>query len=78
MAEETLDIHTECITLGQLLKWMGVLGTGGEARSYLEQTPVEVNGAPEQRRGRKLYHGDCVALPGRNAVRLTVVPRNRP
>ena len=41
------------ITLAQLLKVAGILGTGGEAKYYLMETPVLVNGEPEQRRGKQ-------------------------
>lgn len=51
------------ITLGQLLKWLGAVRTGGEAKRLLGTGAVRVNGAVETRRGRKLRAGDVVQLP---------------
>ena len=68
--ETLLAIRDEFITLAQLLKMTGIVGTGGEAKYYLAETSVRVNGEPEQRRGRKLYPGDLVEPPGTTPVRL--------
>ena len=70
-AERPFAAQGAYITLGQLLKAAGILGTGGEVKAYLAETVVLVNGAPEQRRGRKLYPGDLVAPPGEAPIRLT-------
>jgi len=77
---QEVPIHGTHITLGQLLKRLGEIGAGGDARAYLAQAAVRVNGEPESRRGRKLRPGDVVALPGRT-VKLTPaesVPPTRP
>lgn len=50
------------ITLSQLLKYTGVISTGGQAKWYLSENHVVVNGEVEQRRGRKLYDGDTVEV----------------
>ena len=50
------------ITLGVLLKITGVIDTGGQAKIFLSENTVLVNGAEENRRGRKLYHGDVVEV----------------
>jgi len=55
-------ITTEYITLGQLLKFAGVLQSGGEVKEFLASVKVSVNDMPEDRRGRKLYPGDRVAV----------------
>ena len=59
---EEFIIRGEYITLGQLLKVVGAIGSGGEAKPYLEAGGVTVNGEPEARRGRKLRPGDTVRL----------------
>jgi S4 domain protein YaaA len=59
----TFTLRTEYITLGQLLKAADIIGSGGEARDYLQTQAITVNGEPENRRGRKLRHGDTVELP---------------
>ena len=50
------------ITLGVLLKIAGVIDTGGQAKFFLAKNTVLVNGEEENRRGRKLYHGDLIQV----------------
>ena len=50
------------ITLGILLKITGVVDTGGQAKFFLNENTVLVNGEEENRRGRKLYHGDLIQV----------------
>ncbi|WP_017725793.1 S4 domain-containing protein YaaA [Halalkalibacterium ligniniphilum] len=59
---QQLPIKTEYITLGQLLKEVGAIDTGGMAKWYLAEHEVFVNDELEQRRGKKLYPGDRVRL----------------
>lgn len=61
---KTIGISTEYITLGQLLKLADCIATGGEARTFLQQTTVLINGQPDNRRGRKLVPGDLVEVEG--------------
>ena len=65
-------VRGEYITLGQLVKMVGVADTGGEAKSYIGSAAIRVNGEPENRRGRKLRPGDVVHLPGTGTLTLTV------
>jgi len=69
--EQEFAVRGDHITLGQLLKLAGLIGSGGEARHYLEETVLQVNGEPEQRRGRKLRPGDRIVAPGAPPIRLT-------
>ena len=48
------------ITLNVLLKITGLISTGGEAKIYLANNDVFVNGELENRRGRKLYRNDVI------------------
>jgi ribosome-associated protein len=61
---QTVEIRTERIELGALLKWAGVVGTGGEAKALIAARRVMVNGQVETRRGRRLAAGDVVAIQG--------------
>ncbi|QEA35467.1 S4 domain-containing protein YaaA [Weissella soli] len=63
MATE-VSIKTPFITLGQLLKEESIISTGGQAKWFLKENEVLVNEEHDDRRGRKLYPGDIVALPG--------------
>lgn len=57
-------ITSEFITLGQFLKFAGIIEQGGEAKDFLQSVDVLVNGENENRRGRKLYGGDVVEISG--------------
>ena len=48
------------ITLNVLLKITGLISTGGEAKFFLANNDVFVNGEKENRRGRKLYREDVI------------------
>ena len=54
----------EYITLGVLLKIAGIIDTGGQAKYFLSENVVLVNNEEDNRRGRKLYHGDKVQIQG--------------
>ncbi|MEC5188261.1 S4 domain-containing protein YaaA [Geobacillus thermodenitrificans] len=60
--EKKVTITTETITLGQLLKLVNLIETGGAAKWFLQEYNVFVNGEKEDRRGRKLKDGDRVEI----------------
>ena len=60
MKEEKLIITNDLITLGQLLKELSLISSGGMAKHYLNEHLVLVNDEVENRRGRKLYPQDRV------------------
>ncbi|MFZ4454020.1 S4 domain-containing protein YaaA [Salibacterium aidingense] len=68
--DQTITIDTEYITLGQLLQEAAIIDSGGMAKLFLSEFEVFVNGEPEQRRGKKLYHGDEIDIE--ETGRLTV------
>jgi len=68
--EREVEIRSEMIRLGQLLKLAGVIDAGGQAAAFLATTSVRVNGEPEQRRGRQLHAGDTIQI-GDEVLRLT-------
>jgi ribosome-associated protein len=63
-------IRTESIALGALLKWAGVVGSGGEAKALIAARRVLVNGQVESRRGRRVAAGDVVAVQGGPTLEL--------
>lgn len=65
-----VPIRGAVILLGQLIKILGLIATGGEVKEFLYDAKIEVNGEPENRRGRKLYDGDLVTLPDGSTVRI--------
>ena len=59
-----ITITTEYITLGQFLKLADVIESGGEAKSFLAQNEVKIDGVQDNRRGRKLRGGEIVDVLG--------------
>lgn len=57
-----VKIQSEYITLGQLLKFIGLINNGGEAKIAVKTMKISVNKSYEDRRGRKIYAGDVVNI----------------
>lgn len=68
------ELTTPYITLGQLLKRMGVIDSGGQAKGFLQEEDVRVNGERESRRGRKLKDGDTIAIARWGMIKITAAP----
>ncbi|QKY70840.1 S4 domain-containing protein YaaA [Lentibacillus sp. CBA3610] len=61
---EKINIETDYIPLGQFIKLLNILDSGGMIKAFLQDQGVLVNGEPEHRRGRKLYPDDVVEMEG--------------
>ena len=59
-----ITIFTDYITLGQFLKLADIIESGGEAKAFLAQNRVIINGEEDNRRGRKLRGGEIVEILG--------------
>ena len=59
---KVIHIETEYIKLQDLLKFAGVVYTGGEAKVLIQEGAVTVNGEVCTQRGKKLRQGDRVQL----------------
>ena len=57
-------ITTEFIKLDILLKYEGLVETGGEAKMLIQEGQVKVNGEICTMRGKKIRPGDKVELGG--------------
>jgi len=55
-------IKTEFIKLQQLLKLAGIVGQGSDAKLYIKNGEIKVNGITATQRGKKIYHGDIVMV----------------
>lgn len=62
MKEEKVKIATEFIKLEALLKFAGVVDTGGEGKVLIQAGGVGVNGEVCTMRGKKIRPGDSVTL----------------
>lgn len=69
MQTKTIKITTEFIKLDSLLKFAGIMETGGEAKEAIQAGEVKVNGEVCTMRGKKIRAGDVVEL---NDIQLTV------
>ncbi|MBI2510450.1 MAG: RNA-binding S4 domain-containing protein [Opitutae bacterium] len=61
-------IRGDSIELAQLLKFGGLVGTGGEAKQVIGAGQVSLNGATETQRGKKIVPGDRVSYNGQTLV----------
>ncbi|MGB2993847.1 MAG: S4 domain-containing protein YaaA [Paenisporosarcina sp.] len=67
---KNLQIGTEYVTLGQMLKMTDAISSGGMSKWFLSENEVLVNNEVEVRRGRKLRDGDLVSIPGVGQFRI--------
>ena len=65
---DSILIHTDFIKLDAMLKFAGLVETGGEAKLLIQQGQVQVNGEVCIIRGKKLRGGDTVTLAGRTVA----------
>lgn len=63
MAEVKID--TEYIKLDQFMKFQGIVSTGGEAKHFISEGHVKVNGNIELSRGKKMKIGDIIEFKGK-------------
>lgn len=61
-----IKIKTPFIKLDQLLKFSGLVSTGGEAKEVILEGLVKVNGETAFQRGKKIYPGDEIFFNGEN------------
>ena len=61
---EEIKIYTDYIKLDDLLKFTGLLGTGGMAKAVIQDGLVTVDGEVCLMRGKKLRGGEVVSFNG--------------
>lgn len=57
-----IKIHTEYITLGQLIKFIGLIDNGSQAKFFIANNDITCNGVVEKRRGKKIYANDVIVI----------------
>lgn len=62
MEKQVIFINTEFIKLQDLLKFAGLVETGGQAKILIQDGYVTVNGEICTMRGKKIRNGDIVTL----------------
>lgn len=61
---EIITISTETIQLDQLLKWAGIVESGGQVKLFIEDELILVNGLQVNQRRKKIHPGDTVEIKG--------------
>lgn len=62
MQKLKVQIETEFITLTNLLKFAGVVMSGGQAHELIEEGLVILNGQPVSEKRKKIRAGDVVKV----------------
>lgn len=65
---EEIKLRDEYIKLGQALKAVGLVETGVDAKLFILDGEVKVNGEVCTQRGKKLYDGDLVEFDGEQII----------
>lgn len=55
-----VKINTEIIKLDSFLKWAGIVDQGSDAKLFIRDGRIKVNGIVEIQRGKKLKKGDLI------------------
>lgn len=63
-----ITIKTEYITLSQFLKLSNIVQSGGEAKLFIINNNIFVNGEMEKRKGKKLYKNDHIQISNKEFV----------
>lgn len=59
---EEVTIKTDFIRLDSFLKFKGIAETGGQAKSFIQNGIVKVNGEVCQARGKKIKNNDTITV----------------
>tara|TARA_B110000305_G_scaffold94556_1_gene106476 strand:- start:1312 stop:1527 length:216 start_codon:yes stop_codon:yes gene_type:complete len=57
-----VDINKEPVELFKILKFEGIVGSGGQAKLVISDGQVTVNGKVETRKRRKIVGGDIIVF----------------
>lgn len=65
-----IELYSEPVELNKILKFEGIVGSGGEAKMVISDGQVKVNGEIETRKRKKIVSGDIIEF---NAEQYKVV-----
>ena len=68
---KNIDITQEPIELYKILKFEGMVASGGEAKHVISDGLVKVNGEVETRKRKKIFSGDSIEF-GDTQIRLQI------
>jgi ribosome-associated protein len=70
---EIIKIKTPFIKLDQLLKYSGLVDSGGDAKDIILSGLIKLNDVVVLERGKKIYPGDCVEMENGDKISLLKV-----
>jgi ribosome-associated protein len=70
-----VDISREPVELYKILKFEGMVSSGGEAKSVIAEGQVLVNGETETRKRKKIVSGDIIEF-GHEKIRIQLKLNN--
>lgn len=59
---ETIEINTDYIQLDQLLKWAGIVNSGGQVKFMIEDQLILLNDHLVSEKRKKIFPGDVVEI----------------
>lgn len=59
-----VGIHTEYIQIDQLLKYEGIIETGGQIKALIDDQIITINGQLCMEKRKKCYVGDIISIEG--------------
>jgi ribosome-associated protein len=63
-----VELTKEPVELYKILKFEGIVGSGGEAKSVIDDGQVLVNGEVERRKRKKIVSGDVIEYRGEKFI----------
>lgn len=57
-----VKIDTDFIKLSQFIKYIDLVNSGGEAKTFLLENDVYINSVLVEQKGKKIYKGDIVKI----------------
>ena len=71
----TVEITRQPVELYKILKFEGMVSSGGEAKMVIDQGYVLVNGEVETRKRKKIVSGDIIEF-GEDTIRILFIKPN--
>ncbi|MFP6806399.1 MAG: RNA-binding S4 domain-containing protein [Pseudomonadales bacterium] len=71
-----VEITHEPVELFKILKFEGIVASGGQAKATIAEGLVSVNGVIETQKRRKIVHGDIIQI-GDESYRVRLIGHRR-
>jgi ribosome-associated protein len=61
---ENIEIKTDVIQMDQLLKWAGIIESGGQMKFMIEDQAIKLNQVLVTEKRKKVFPGDILEING--------------